>query len=344
MAIVCAISAAALYGISAPASKLLLREIPPALMAALLYLGAGIGMTAVNSMNRWNKAVKDEAKMTKKEMPYVSGMIILDIAAPIFFMMGLTMTNSANVALLNNFEVAATSVIALILFKESIGRQMWYAIGLITIASIILSFKDFSAFSFSSGSIFILIACICWGLENNCTRKLSMKDPVQIVIVKGFGSGIGSLIISLAIKEFSSNIAYILLALLLGFVAYGISIYLYISAQRELGAARTSAYYAASPFIGVLISWVVLREGISGSFLVALAIMLAGTAFSIAEDHRHMHTHMEETHEHRHSHDDSHHNHPHDPDAAGEHNHEHTHEAIGHRHEHLPDTHHRHVH
>ncbi|MFX4261756.1 DMT family transporter [Pelotomaculum propionicicum] len=339
-----AVLAAALYGISSPASKLLLVDIPPTLMAALLYLGAGLGMLAVNLLKLLKKKEQLEAKMTKKELPYIIAMVVLDIAAPIFLMLGLTMTTAANASLLNNFEIAATSLIALFIFKEAVGKRLWLAISFITLSSIVLSVKDFSSFSFSIGSIFVLFACVSWGLENNCTRMLSLKDPLQIVVVKGFGSGAGALIISMLLKEYSSNFLYIFLALVLGFFAYGLSIFFYISAQRELGAARTSAYYAAAPFIGVLISWVVLQEGITQTFLIALMIMLVGTYFAVTEDHKHSHVHAEESHEHKHSHDDGHHSHTHYPEIVGEHSHEHTHEAIEHKHAHLPDLHHRHTH
>ncbi|HYF84460.1 MAG TPA: DMT family transporter [Clostridia bacterium] len=339
-----AILAAALYGISSPVSKLLLIEIPPTLMAALLYLGAGLGMLLVNMLKVLRKREQIEAKMTNKEIPYVVGMILLDIAAPIFLMLGLTITTSSNASLLNNFEIVATALIALSIFKEAIGKRMWIAISLITISSIILSVKDFSSFSFSIGSIFVIMACLCWGFENNCTRMLSLKDPLQIVVVKGFGSGVGSLIISMTLKEYSSNVAYIAFALLLGFVAYGLSIFFYIKAQRELGAARTSAFYAAAPFIGVLISWFVLQEGIADSFLIALIIMLVGTYFAVSEDHKHTHIHTEEVHEHKHNHIDGHHIHIHEQEVIGEHSHEHTHEAVEHKHTHLPDLHHRHSH
>ena len=186
-------------------------------------------------------------------------MVALDIAAPIFLMYGLTKTTSANASLLNNFEIVATSLIALLIFKESISKRLWGAISLITISSIILSVEDISSFSFSFGSIFVLLACVCWGLENNCTRKLSVKDPLQIVIIKGFGSGIGSLLIAFTLGEKMNNIPYIIAALLLGFFAYGLSIFFYIYAQRDLGAARTSAYYAVAPFIGVALSLIVFR-------------------------------------------------------------------------------------
>lgn len=339
-----AILAALLYGISAPVSKLLLVEIHPTLMAALLYLGAGLGMLGVNLYQVLFKHEKREAKMTMKEMPFIVGMILLDIAAPILLMLGLTLTTSSNASLLNNFEIVATSVIALFIFKETIGKRMWLAIALITLSSVLLSVNDMSSFSFSIGSVFVVLACISWGFENNCTRMLSLKDPLQIVVVKGFGSGVGALIIWLTTQSIKANFLYIIIALLLGFVAYGLSIYLYIKAQRELGAARTSAFYATAPFIGVLISWIVLREPVTVTFMLALLIMLIGTYFAVSEDHQHSHFHLEETHEHKHNHEDGHHNHTHEVEITGEHSHEHTHEKIEHSHGHLPDLHHRHSH
>lgn len=168
-AIFFAILAAALYAVSSPVSKLLLKEIPPTLMASFLYLGAGLGMSVVDIIKQRKYAEKTEARLTKQELPYTLGMVLLDIAAPIFLMIGLTMASAANVSLLNNFEIVATSLIALVIFKEPIGKRLWAAIFLITISSIILSVEDISSFSFSFGSIFVLLACTCWGLENNCT-------------------------------------------------------------------------------------------------------------------------------------------------------------------------------
>jgi drug/metabolite transporter (DMT)-like permease len=343
-AIFMAILAAALFGISSPISKLLLLEIPPALMAALLYLGAGFGMLAINIAKKLSKSEQIEARMTRKEMPYVIGMIILDVAAPICLMIGLTMTTAASAALLNNFEIVATSIIALLIFQEAIGKRMWLAIVLITLASIMLSVEDLSSFSLSLGSIFVIIACLCWGFENNCTRMLSLKDPLQIVVVKGFGSGVGSLIIALALKQYSSNLIYLLIALLLGFVAYGLSIYFYILAQRELGAARTSAYYAVAPFIGVLLSIIIFGQQITLSFVSALTLMIIGAYFAGAEHHQHKHLHEPISHEHRHNHNDNHHTHTHDYIVTGEHSHVHTHEKMEHSHQHTPDMHHPHSH
>lgn len=343
-AVMMAVAAAALYGVSSPFSKLLLLEISPTLMAALLYLGAGLGMLIVNYIKTLGNEEPVEARMTRKELPYIIGMVGLDIAAPIFLMIGLTRTTAANASLLNNFEIAATSLIALLIFKEAVGKRMWAAISLITLASILLSVQDWRSLSFSMGSLFVLLACISWGFENNCTRMLSLKDPMQIVVIKGLGSGIGSLAIAILLQELNFNILYAVLALMLGFVAYGLSIFLYVRAQRNLGAARTSAYYAVAPFIGVLISWMVLREEITASFFAALVIMIIGTYLAVSEDHEHEHLHPEVSHDHKHSHNDSHHDHWHAEQVPGEHSHQHTHETTVHKHSHLPDQHHRHQH
>ncbi|MHB8076824.1 DMT family transporter [Desulfosporosinus fructosivorans] len=343
-AIFMAILAAALFGISSPVSKLLLVEIPPALMASVLYLGAGLGMLVINLVKVLSKREQIEAKMTKKEMPYIIAMIILDVAAPVCLMIGLTRTTSANASLLNNFEIVTTSIIALLIFKEAIGKRMWIAISLITLSSIILSVEDLSSFSFSIGSIFVILACLCWGFENNCTRMLSLKDPLQIVVVKGFGSGVVSLIIALTLKQYSTNFLYLSMALLLGLLSYGLSIYFYIIAQRELGAARTSAYYAVAPFIGVLLSIIIFSQQITISFIIALTIMIIGAYFAGFEHHKHSHSHEEATHEHRHNHSDNHHIHTHDYKVESEHNHVHTHPVKVHIHKHTPDMHHAHSH
>ena len=339
--ILLAILAAVCYGISAPVSKMLLNKIPPTQMAAMLYLGAGFGMLIVSLFSGKDNR---EARIAKHEWPYVAGMIALDIAAPILLMFGLTTTTPANASLLNNFEIVATSVIALSIFKEAIGKRMWIAIAFITISSMILSFEDISSLSFSSGSLLVLGACLCWGLENNCTRMLSLKNPLQIVIIKGFGSGVGALIIAFALRDVAFNLLYILFALMLGFFAYGLSILFYIKAQRELGAARTSAYYAIAPFVGTALSFGMMRQLPTVSFVIALVIMIAGAYLAVFEKHRHLHTHKAVSHEHRHSHDDEHHSHTHDKRISGEHSHVHFHEGITHEHEHTPDLHHAHSH
>lgn len=272
-----AILAAAFYALNAPLSKWLLAEVPPTMMAALLYLGAGGGMALVRAGQRAVGRIPREAPLARADLPYTVGMVVLDIVAPIFLMIGLTRTTAANVSLLNNFEIVATALIALGLFGERISRRLWAAIVFVTVSSILLSVEDSSSFSFSLGSVFVLLACTCWGLENNCTRSIADKDPLQIVVVKGFGSGAGSLVIALMLGERLPAPGYALGALALGFVAYGLSIRFYIYAQRGLGAAKTSAYYALAPFLGAGLSLVLFRQRPQPYFWAALLLMAVGT-------------------------------------------------------------------
>lgn len=276
-----AILAAALYAINSPLSKLLLNHVPPFMMAALLYLGAGIGMLLLGVIRKGIGKGRAEKHLSRKDLPYTIGMVVLDIAAPIFLMLGLNNTTSANAALLNNFEIVATSIIALLLFKEEISKRLWFAIGLITLSSMILSFEDGSSLQFSIGSLFVLLACVCWGFENNCTRMMSNSDPLEIVVIKGFGSGAGALIVAGIAGERLPAAVYLATTLCLGFVAYGLSIFFYVYAQRKLGAAKTSAYYAIAPFIGAALSLVIFRSVPSFTFIIALVIMMFGTYYTI---------------------------------------------------------------
>ena len=253
------------------------------MMAALLYLGAGLGMCAVRLGQRALKAPRREQSLARADLPYVAGMVALDIAAPIFLMLGLSRTTAANASLLNNFEIVATSIIALCVFGEAISRRLWAAIGLITLASVLLSVEGTESLSFSPGSLLVLLACVCWGFENNCTRRLSEKDPLEIVTVKGFGSVLGALGIALATGSAIPGAWQIVSALLLGFVAYGLSILFYVRAQRDLGAARTSAYYALSPFIGVGLSFLIDGAAPAPLFFAALAAMAAGAYLAARE-------------------------------------------------------------
>jgi len=275
LAITFAVVAAILYSINIPLSKLLLNKIEPTFLASLLYLGAGIGVGIV-SLFRKKKYSADE-KINKKDMPYVIGMVVLDILAPIFLMIGLKNSLSSNASLLNNFEIVCTSIIALIIFKEVVSKKMWLAITLITVSSFILSIDLSESFSFSWGSLFILAATLCWGFENNCTRNLADKNTYVIVIIKGIFSGLGSLIVSLILRENLSSGIYILYALLLGFVAYGLSIFFYIKAQGVIGAAKTSAYYSLAPFIGTFLSFILLGEDLKYTYFIGLIIMIIGT-------------------------------------------------------------------
>ena len=271
-----AILAAALYALNSPFSKLLLDFMPSTLMAGFLYIGAGLGMGVIALIRRLNKTEQTEEKITKADFPYTLAMILLDIAAPIFLLLGLSYTTAANASLLNNFEIVATAMIALMIFKEKISPRLWFGIVFVTLSCILLSIEDISSFKFSIGSLFILLACVCWGIENNCTRKLSSKDPLEIVLLKGIFSGLGSVIIGLCIGERVTVIWSVFAVLGVGFVAYGLSIFFYVYAQRILGAARTSAYYAVAPFIGTLLSLVIFREIPLYTYFIALGLMLIG--------------------------------------------------------------------
>ena len=275
-----AVLAAGLYALNSPFSKLLLTFLPSTLMAGFLYLGAGLGMVSLFLLRRTASHPANEASLTQKDLPYTIAMIVLDIAAPICLLLGLSRTTAANASLLNNFEIVATAVIALIIFKEAISPRLFLGILFVTASCALLSVDDLSGLQFNSGSLFVLLACICWGIENNCTRKLSSKDPLQIVIIKGIFSGTGSVVIGLLCGERILHLWTIPVVLLLGFVAYGLSIYFYVYAQRILGAARTSAYYAVAPFIGVFLSLLIFRELPGILFAAALLLMIIGAWLS----------------------------------------------------------------
>lgn len=278
-----AILAAALYALNSPLSKLLLSYMPPTMMAGFLYLGAGCGMSLIALWRRGTRKKSTEDPITRSDLPYVLAMILLDIAAPILLLLGLSKTTAANAALLNNFEIVATALIALLAFRERISPRLWGGILLVTASSALLSFEDISALHFSAGSLLVLAACLCWGLENNCTRRLSSKDPLQIVLLKGIFSGLGSIIIALVIGERILAWWSVPAILCVGFVAYGLSIFFYVYAQRYIGVARTGAYYAIAPFIGTLLSLLIFRELPSIAYFIALGLMAAGAFLSSSD-------------------------------------------------------------
>lgn len=311
-----ALLAAALYAINVPLSKILMVHVSSTMMAAFLYLGAGLGLILCSLCKKTAGRQSTKEPLTAKELPYTIAMVLLDILAPILLMAGIARTNSANVSLLNNFEIVATSLIALVIFKEVITRRLWLAIILVTIASAILSFEGEGSFVFNEGSLLVLGACVCWGFENNCTKMISNKSSEEIVMIKGIFSGTGSFIIALLLGEHIPEISWIGAVLVLGFVAYGLSIDFYIMAQKELGAAKTSAYYSIAPFLGAAFGMILLKERPGMEFYIALLIMGISTVLmvkdSVVLQHTHEHTHVH-THEHRHG------------DLVHTHEHTHTH-------------------
>ena len=278
-AALCALLVAACFAINTPLSKLLLEQAAPTYMAAFLYLGAGLG---VGLLYLFRIGKEPPAQwLTRADLPYTVAMIALDVAAPICLMLGIRMSSASSASLLGNFEIVATSWIASLFFREKISPRLWVAVGLITAASAALSFGGAESLRLSPGSLLVLLAACLWGLENNCTRKISGKSTYEIVCLKGLFSGGGSLLIALVKGEAFPSLSCLAAILLLGFVAYGLSIFLYVRAQRDLGAARTSAYYAVAPFIGTFLAFLVNGDRPGPLYFVGLALMTAGTAFVV---------------------------------------------------------------
>ena len=279
-AVIYALLAALFYGFSIPFSKPLLQTLSPVLLASLLYMGAGLGVWILRGFRR----PQSMAPVTSNERTAMIGMVILDVLAPILLLIGLATSPAASASLLNNFEIVATTLLAMTLFKEQVHPQIRWAIGIMTLSSVLLSVDDWSSLHFSIGSLFIIGATLTWGLENNLTRQLSHRDPLQIVVIKGLGSGLTSLGLAAVLGWGTPSLWSIILALCLGFVAYGLSIALYVRAQRDLGASKTSAYYAVAPFVGMVLGWILFDDALALSFWIALGLMILGTLLLIRHE------------------------------------------------------------
>ncbi len=341
-----ALLAALLFGAGAPLSKLLLGEISPVLLAAFLYLGSGIGLLFVKLMGKVIYTEQKEARLTRSDWPWLAGAVLAGgVIAPITLMISLRHAPAATASLLLNFESVTTTLIAAIVFKEAVGRRAWWAIALITLASILLSTDFTNKWGLSLSALGVLAACFMWGVDNNLTRNISAKDPLVIVTVKGLGAGLVSLMIAVALGDPFPALSVILFSLLLGSLSYGLSIFLFVHAMRGLGAGRTSALFGTAPLAGILLSLIIFRESPGILFAIALPIMAAGAFILVKENHEHLHVHEELTHEHNHSHADNHHQHEHETALVAKlHCHVHLHARVEHSHDHAPDIHHRHSH
>jgi drug/metabolite transporter (DMT)-like permease len=337
-----ALLAAIFFGASAPIAKLLLDEdIAPIFLAAFLYLGSGTGIALVKLTQRM-RSIEAEAGIKPPDIKWLAGAIISGgILAPIVLMVSLQNTPASTASLLLNFEGVGTTLIALLFFKEAIGRRAWTAIIVITLASIFLSTNFESGFGLSLGALGIILACVLWGMDNNFTRNISGKDPLAIVAWKGLIAGTFSFFLAFFLGNTLPSLTTILYTLLLGFVSYGLSTMLFIRSMRGLGAARTSALYGTAPLAGVLLSIFIFGEFPSFLFVIAAILMIGGALLLINEQHEHSHVHTALFHEHSHKHGDPAHGH----DAVeGVHSHGHEHPAEEHAHDHMPDIHHRHGH
>jgi drug/metabolite transporter (DMT)-like permease len=342
-----AILAAVLFGASTPFSKWLLGQINPLLLAGLLYLGSGIGLTLWIGFQRLIlKAKSQEAQLGFKDLPWLAAAILAGgVVAPILLMQGLAVTPASSASLLLNLEGVFTALLAWFVFKENFDQRIMLGMAAILLGGVLLSWQSQSELGIPWGAIGIVGACLGWAIDNNLTRKVSAADPAQVACIKGLVAGTTNVLLAFSIGARLPSTTGLVAAGLLGFLSYGVSLTFFVLALRHIGTARTGAYFSTAPFIGALLSLLILHEQVSFLFWIAGGLMVLGIWLHLTERHVHLHRHDPITHEHLHSHDE-HHQHAHLPtDPPGEpHSHQHRHEELTHAHPHYPDLHHRHQH
>ncbi|HZI49763.1 MAG TPA: DMT family transporter [Pyrinomonadaceae bacterium] len=341
-----ALIAAALFGASAPLAKLLLNQLPPILLAALLYLGSGIGLSVWLWWRRSRSAGKSsEARLKRQDLPWLGSAILAGgILGPILLLIGLRLTPASSASLLLNLEGAFTALLAWFVFKENFDRRIALGMAAIVAGGVLLSWAGRPEFGIPWGTIFIAGACLAWAIDNNLTRKVSSADPIQIATAKGLIAGVINLSIAFVVGMTIPRVEIIASAALLGFLSYGVSLTLFVLALRHIGTARTGAYFSTAPFVGALLSLLIFRDHLTIAVVAAAGLMVIGVWLHLTERHGHEHLHEEMEHEHRHAHD-QHHQHHSDPALLAQtHTHTHRHERLRHAHSHYPDIHHRHEH
>lgn len=340
-----ALAAAVAFGLSTPLAKLLLGDISPWMLAGLLYLGSGLGLSVVMLVRKLLGVSVNEAGVTRADLPWLSGTILFGgILGPILLLFGLNLTDAASASLLLNLEAVFTLLLAWIVFREHVDSRLFVGAVAIVAGALLLSWQgDIGKGSW--GIILIALACLSWGFDNNLTRKISAVDPFVLAAIKGVCAGSINMGLAFAMGAKLPGLLSIAGAMSLGFVSYGLGLVLFIVALRYLGTARTGAYYGTAPFIGALASAILLSTPLTGSMLIAGLLMALGAWLHLSERHGHDHSHDEMDHNHRHNHD-QHHTHVHGPDdPVGEpHAHPHRHKPMTHSHAHYPDLHHRHRH
>jgi drug/metabolite transporter (DMT)-like permease len=345
--ITAAMLAAALFGVSTPFSKLLLGHVNPMLLAGLLYLGSGIGLTAWIGLRRFlAKTTTHEARLRRRDLLWLALAILAGgMVAPLLLMFGLSVTPASSASLLLNLESVLTALLAWFVFKENLDRRIFTGIVAILSAGVLLSWQSRPELGVPWGALGIAGACLGWAVDNNLTRKISAADPMQIAAIKGLLAGTVNAVLALVAGATLPKAPEIASAGLLGFLSYGVSLTCFVLALRHIGTARTGAYFSTAPFIGAALSLIVLNEQPSLLFWVAAALMVGGVWLHLTERHVHLHHHQPMVHEHLHRHDE-HHQHAHQlTDPPGEpHSHVHQHDELTHSHPHYPDIHHRHRH
>lgn len=342
-----AIAAAVLFGASTPVSKILLGRLDPILLAGLLYLGSGIGLTLWRLLSIQFKGNRSgNANLKRADLPWLAGAILSGgIVGPVLLMLGLAITPASSASLLLNLEGVFTAVLAWFVFKENFDRRIALGMAAITAGGLLLSWAGRPVFGPPWGSFAIIAACLAWAIDNNLTRNLSAGDPIQIAAVKGLVAGTVNLMIALLGGAKLPPLLTVIASGSVGFLGYGVSLTLFVLALRHLGTARTGAYFSVAPFIGAAVSVLVLGDSITSYFLAAAALMGIGLGLHLTERHMHRHKHRLFAHEHRHTHDE-HHQHAHNATVplVEPHSHPHQHEEVLHIHPHYPDIHHRHEH
>ena len=340
--------AAVSFGASTPFAKTLVDAISPVMLAALLYLGSGIGLLTWFCM-RALVSDPDQAaipRLSRADLRWLGGAILFGgIAGPVLLMLGLSRTPASAASLLLNMEGVLTSLLAWFVFRENFDRRIFLGMALIVAGGVVLGWEQRPEFGVPWGALAIVAACLCWAIDNNFTRKISASDAVQIAGVKGLAAGVVNLAIALSLGSSLPAWSGMLSAAVIGFCGYGLSLVFFVLALRNLGAARTGAYFSAAPFVGAAISLLMLREAPGSGFWVASALMAAGIWLHLTERHAHKHAHTAMRHGHAHVHDE-HHQHQHDFawDGREPHTHAHDHEPLTHSHAHAPDIHHQHRH
>jgi len=343
-----ALLAAALFGATTPLAKALLGSMTPFMVAGLFYLGSGVGLALVMAIRRMGQRTDEqrhESRLQLAEVPWLAGAIVAGgIAGPAFLMLGLSTTPAATSSLLLNLEGVFTAVIAWVVFRENVDLQVFLGMVAIVAGGVLLSWHPGIA-GVPIGALLVAAACACWAIDNNLTRKVSTNDAVVIACLKGLVAGTVNLGIALSLGAHLPGVPKTLAAMLTGFAGYGVSLVLFVIALRNLGTARTGAYFSVAPLFGVALSLLLWPEMPPLLFWVAAALMALGVWLHLRERHEHVHTHEALEHTHRHRHDE-HHQHVHDFDWDGQepHTHPHRHEPMTHLHAHFPDIHHRHRH
>ena len=342
-AIAYALASAALFGASTPLAKLLVGEVQPLALAGLLYLGSGIGLLA---WFLFRKCDQRASALSRADLPWLAGAILAGgVVGPALLMYGLTRTDGATASLLLNLEAVLTASIAWIVFRENVDRRVFLGMAAIVAGGVVLSWDEMPRGGGLTGPLLIAGACLAWAIDNNLTRRVSGGDAVTIAGLKGLIAGAANLSLALFQGASLPGTGVLASAAAVGLFGYGISLVLFVVALRNLGTARTGAYFSVAPFFGAALALLVLRESPSAAFWIAAALMALGVWLHLTERHEHEHVHepMEHTHPHVH---DEHHQHGHGFAWNGDepHTHPHRHRSLAHSHPHYPDLHHRHGH